>query len=77
MGIPQEAMPKIFDRFYRVHHPGKHFQGTGLGLAIVKKIVALHGGEIQVESEVDKGTTFTIHLPYLESSYLKSNKVSK
>ncbi len=63
MGIPKEALPRIFDRFYRVYHPGKHIQGTGLGLAIVKKIVTMHGGRIEVESEVDKGTTFSIFLP--------------
>lgn len=63
MGIPKDALPRIFDRFYRVHHPGKHIQGTGLGLAIVKKIVTTHGGRIEVESELDRGTTFTIFLP--------------
>ncbi|MBN2137466.1 MAG: PAS domain S-box protein [Sedimentisphaerales bacterium] len=63
MGIPKEALPRIFDRFYRVYHPGKHIQGTGLGLAIVKKIVTMHGGRIEVQSEIEKGTTFTIFLP--------------
>jgi PAS domain S-box-containing protein len=63
LGIPKEALPKIFERFYRVHHPGKQIQGTGLGLAIVKKIVTLHGGRIEVESEVNHGTTFTVFLP--------------
>jgi len=63
MGIPKEAIPKIFDRFYRVHHPGKQIPGTGLGLAIVKKIVAMHGGRIEVESELNRGTTFTVFLP--------------
>ena len=63
MGIPKEALPKIFDRFYRVHHPGRQIQGTGLGLAIVKKIVTMHGGRIEVESEVNHGTTFTVFLP--------------
>jgi PAS domain S-box-containing protein len=63
MGIPKEALPKIFDRFYRVNRPGKQIQGTGLGLAIVHKIVMLHGGTIEVESKVDHGTTFTIFLP--------------
>ncbi len=63
MGIPKEALPKIFDRFYRVHLPGKEIQGTGLGLAIVNKIVMMHGGRIEVESEVDKGTTFFVFLP--------------
>jgi two-component system phosphate regulon sensor histidine kinase PhoR len=63
IGIPKDALPKIFDRFYRVPHPGKQIPGTGLGLAIVKKIVALHDGRIEVESELNRGTTFTIFLP--------------
>jgi signal transduction histidine kinase len=63
MGIPQEDLPKIFDRFYRVNRPGKEIQGTGLGLAIVKKIVEMHNGRIEVRSKVNEGTTFTIYLP--------------
>ncbi len=63
MGIPKEGLSKIFDRFYRVHRPGKEIQGTGLGLSIVNKIVMMHGGRIEVESEVGKGTTFTVSLP--------------
>jgi len=63
LGIPKDQIPKIFERFYRVSHPGKEVKGTGLGLAIVKKIVMLHGGRIEVESEVGRGTTFTVFLP--------------
>jgi two-component system phosphate regulon sensor histidine kinase PhoR len=63
MGIPKEDLPKIFGRFYRVHRPGKQIQGTGLGLAIVKEIILRHDGRIDVESEVDKGSTFTVYLP--------------
>ena len=63
MGIPKEALPKIFERFYRVKRPGKEIQGTGLGLAIVHKIVMMHGGRIEVESEIDRGTAFTVFLP--------------
>jgi len=63
MGIPKEALPKIFERFYRVHRPDKQIQGTGLGLAIVHKIVLMHGGRIEVESEENQGTTFTVYLP--------------
>jgi PAS domain S-box-containing protein len=63
MGIPKEDLPKIFSRFYRVHRPGKQIQGTGLGLAIVKEIVIRHDGRIDVESEIDKGSTFTVYLP--------------
>ena len=63
MGIPKEELPKIFERFYRVKRSGKQIQGTGLGLAIVHKIVMMHGGRIEVESEVDQGTNFTVFLP--------------
>lgn len=63
MGIPKEALPKIFDRFYRVHQSCKGIPGTGLGLAIVKEIVNMHKGRIEVESKVGQGTTFTIFLP--------------
>ena len=63
MGIPKEALPKIFNRFYRVHRPGREIKGTGLGLAIVHKIVTAHGGRIDVESEMGQGTTFTVTLP--------------
>jgi len=63
MGIPREALPRIFERFYRVPRPGKEIKGTGLGLAIVTKIVAAHGGRIDVESEPNKGATFTVSLP--------------
>ncbi len=63
MGIPKESLLKIFDRFYRVYRPGIQIQGTGLGLSIVNKIVIMHGGRIDVESEIDQGTTFTVSLP--------------
>jgi signal transduction histidine kinase len=62
-GIPKEDLPKLFNRFFRVQRPGKEIKGTGLGLAIVSKIVTGHGGRIEVESELDKGTTFTVLLP--------------
>ncbi len=59
IGIPAEHLPFIFDRFYQA---GKTGRGLGLGLAIIKEIIALHGGRINVESEVNKGTTFTVLL---------------
>jgi signal transduction histidine kinase len=65
-GIPAEDLPLIFKRFYRVRS-GKNIdaEGNGLGLAIVKSIVDSHGGQIGVESEVDKGTKFTVTLPVI------------
>lgn len=63
MGIPKDALPRVFDRFYRVQRPGEQIQGTGLGLCIVNSIVILHGGRIEIESEVGEGTTFSVFLP--------------
>lgn len=62
-GIPKEALPKIFDRFYRVDKSrSRKTGGRGLGLAITKTIVEMHQGIIRVNSQVSKGTTFTIIL---------------
>ena len=63
VGIPKEALSKIFERFYRVHRPGEHISGTGLGLAIVEEIVNMHAGRIEVESRLGRGSTFTVFLP--------------
>ncbi len=62
-GIPAEALPRIFDRFYRVPTQEVKIPGTGLGLAIAKKIIENHGGTIQADSELGKGSTFTLRLP--------------
>lgn len=59
MGIPHESIPRVFERFYRVDKARSRSQGgTGLGLSIVKHIVESHGGEVFVDSEVGKGSTF-------------------
>ena len=60
-GIPPENLKKIFEPFFTTKH-----QGTGLGLSICRRIVEKHGGKILVESEVGKGTTFTVTLPIEE-----------
>ncbi len=63
-GIPKEALPFIFDRFFRVNKArSRKDGGMGLGLAIVRQIVEAHGGTIKVESDMGKGTTFWITLP--------------
>jgi signal transduction histidine kinase len=64
IGIKKEDLPRIFDKFYRVKTAEtRQIIGTGLGLTIVKSIVDAHLGSISVESELGKGTTFTVLLP--------------
>ncbi len=62
-GIPKENLPKIFDLYFTTKE-----DGTGMGLSIANQIVAAHGGRIEVESEIEVGTTFRIYLPGLEES---------
>jgi len=63
-GIPQEHLPQLFERFYRLD-PDRSSQtgGSGLGLAIAREIVRLHGGEIEVQSAPGQGVRFTLRLP--------------
>ncbi len=62
-GIPENDLPNIFEKFYRVRRPGKEIPGTGLGLVFVKQIIDLHKGLIKVYSDVNMGTSFVIKLP--------------
>lgn len=63
-GIPKEDIPKIFEKFMQVDNTlTRKNEGSGIGLSIVKSFVELHNGEIMVESEINKGTKFTVRLP--------------
>jgi two-component system sensor histidine kinase SenX3 len=63
-GIPIRDIERVFERFYRVDNArSRETGGTGLGLAIVKHTVESHGGRVEVQSELGRGSTFTVHLP--------------
>jgi two-component system, OmpR family, sensor histidine kinase NblS len=63
IGIPEECLPYVFDRFFRVEKKVHTIKGTGLGLTIVKRIIEKHNGRITVESEIGHGSTFIVFLP--------------
>ena len=64
VGIPEEAQPRVFDRFFRAEQPGtEQIGGTGMGLSLVKAIIEAHHGRVWLESTLDSGTTFFVSLP--------------
>jgi len=72
VGISDEDIPHIFNRFYRAEKSRSKdiSPGYGLGLSIAEKIINRHNGSIEVESELKKGTTFTVMLPHKQSKYM-------
>lgn len=64
IGIPPVELPRLFERFHRVERArGRSNEGSGIGLALVAELVALHRGDISVDSELEVGTTFTVRVP--------------
>jgi signal transduction histidine kinase/CheY-like chemotaxis protein len=65
IGIPADELPRLFERFRRVRTPGaRTFEGTGIGLALVKELAEIHGGSVTVRSTLGAGSTFTVRVPY-------------
>jgi signal transduction histidine kinase/response regulator RpfG family c-di-GMP phosphodiesterase len=74
-GIPEHELPNVFARFHRIQGArSRTHEGSGIGLALVHELVRLHGGTIEVASQLDVGTTFTVRLPY-GSSHLPAEHV--
>lgn len=65
IGVPAEEVPRLFERFHRIENArSRSNEGSGIGLALVQELVGLHGGTITADSTEDKGTCFTIRLPF-------------
>ena len=67
IGMTPQQTARVCERFYRADTSG-NIPGTGLGMSIVKEIIDLHGGELQIESQFDAGTTVTLWLPAASAS---------
>jgi signal transduction histidine kinase/DNA-binding response OmpR family regulator len=77
VGIPENELPRIFDRFHRIQgQAARTMEGTGIGLALVGELVRLHGGMIEVRSKVGDGTTVRVALP-LGCAHLPAEQVSQ
>jgi signal transduction histidine kinase/DNA-binding response OmpR family regulator len=64
IGIAEEELPRVFERFHRIEGArGRSYEGSGIGLALVDELVRMHGGSIDVASELGKGTAFTVSIP--------------
>jgi PAS domain S-box-containing protein len=63
-GIPPQEIPRLFERFHRVTDArSRSYEGSGIGLALVQELVRLHAGSVQVQSEIDRGSSFTVAVP--------------
>jgi PAS domain S-box-containing protein len=75
-GIPAADIPHLFERFYRVSNArGRTFEGSGIGLALVQELVKLHGGTVSVDSEMGRGSTFTVTIA-LGKAHLPADRIA-
>jgi len=77
LGIPDESLPHLFEKFFRVREHESRVAGTGLGLSICKQIVSGHGGRIEVKSKIGVGTVFSVFLPYSAKAYSPADDVDE
>ena len=82
VGIPAHELPRLFERFHRVENQkSRSFEGSGIGLALVQELVKLHGGSLVAESEVGKGSSFKVSIPFasdqLPADRVEATEVSK
>jgi PAS domain S-box-containing protein len=74
-GVPATEIPRLFERFHRVKGArGRSYEGSGIGLALVQELVKLHGGNVHVQSEADRGSTFTVTIP-LGKDHLPADRI--
>ncbi len=74
-GIPSDELPRVFERFHRVKNArGRSYEGSGIGLALVQELARLHGGSVSVESEVGRGSAFTVRVP-LGKAHLPAERI--
>jgi two-component system phosphate regulon sensor histidine kinase PhoR len=77
LGIPDESLPHLFEKFFRVREHESRVAGTGLGLSICKQIINGHGGRIEVKSKIGVGTVFSVFLPYSAKSHPPEDAVDE
>src|SRR5579872_4241296 len=77
VGIPAEALPKLFERFHRVPNTrSRTHEGSGIGLALVQELIKLHGGSVRVESALEQGTTFIVTIPFGQDHVAKEQPIA-
>jgi signal transduction histidine kinase len=75
LGIPDESLPHLFQKFFRVREHESRVAGTGLGLSICKQIINGHSGRIEVKSKIGVGTVFSVFLPYSGKTHLPAEDI--
>jgi signal transduction histidine kinase len=76
VGIARDELPRLFERFHRIEGVrARTHEGSGIGLALVQELVRMHGGRIDVDSELGKGTTFKVHVPF-GTAHLPADRIA-